>query len=66
MPLHVQPDVIDEPNNIGGQEFCAGANATMPPADGIFGWSDENCNIKAPFICKITRKQACSPCLAAC
>ncbi len=52
----LQPEVLQEPNNLGGKEFCAGANATMPPEDGIFGWSDEDCAIRTPFICKINRE----------
>lgn len=58
------PDLVAEPNNIGGQEFCVGANATVMPDDGVFGWGDENCNIRAPFICKITR--ACRAMMALC
>lgn len=49
------PAVLAEPNNVGGQEFCAGANASYPPAGGVFGWADESCSFKAPYVCKVMR-----------
>jgi hypothetical protein len=30
-----------------------GANATETLPDGVFGWSDELCNVQAAFICKV-------------
>jgi hypothetical protein len=44
--------MIAEPNNMKGDESCAGANATQT-FKGAFGWSDESCSVEAPFICKV-------------
>ncbi len=46
-------EYIEEPNNLFGNEYCAGANATELLLDGVFGWSDEECSRKTPFICKM-------------
>jgi hypothetical protein len=53
------PNGPNEPNNINGTEFCAGANFTEF-FDGAWGWSDELCTLKAPFVCKIRRRQCCT------
>jgi hypothetical protein len=46
------PQGIKEPNAITGLEFCAGANASEAYG-GAWGWSDENCGVRAPFVCKL-------------
>ncbi len=46
-------EYIEEPNNLFGNEYCAGANATELLLDGVFGWSDDECSRKTPFICKM-------------
>jgi hypothetical protein len=36
-------------------EFCVTANfSELSPQDGIWGWSDENCDEEYVFICKIS------------
>jgi hypothetical protein len=49
------PDYLKEPNNLFGQEYCAGANASEMTG-GLFGWSDERCTVQAPYMCKVTRE----------
>ena len=44
--------MIPEPNNLKGDENCAGANSTQSYG-GKFGWSDESCSLPSPFICKV-------------
>lgn len=44
--------MVAEPNNMKGDESCAGANATQM-FNGAFGWSDESCSVEAPFMCKV-------------
>lgn len=55
------PDYLQEPNNLFGEEYCAGANASEM-ANGAFGWSDAHCSTVAPFMCKVTRKHPESAC----
>lgn len=43
---------VREPNNIGGQELCAGSDATLG-YDGAWGWADFNCSALWPFICRL-------------
>ena len=50
-----------EPNNLRGQELCAGANSTEA-YDGAWGWSDEQCSMPAPSLCKL-REWRPLPCL---
>jgi hypothetical protein len=40
-----------EPNNLRGLEHCAGANSSEA-YNGAWGWSDEQCSLRAPFMCK--------------
>jgi hypothetical protein len=43
-----------EPNNLAGQEFCGGANSSEAwGAEQAFGWSDEDCEMRLPFMCKV-------------
>ncbi len=44
--------IRDEPNNLYPPEFCATANFTQFQ-DGVWGWSDQNCDDQFAFICKI-------------
>jgi hypothetical protein len=48
----LQPQGVREPNAYNGLELCAGANGSQVYG-GAWGWSDENCGIRAPFVCKI-------------
>jgi hypothetical protein len=48
----LQPQGLREPNAFSGLELCAGANGSQFYG-GAWGWSDENCGLKAPFVCKI-------------
>jgi hypothetical protein len=57
------PNGPNEPNNINGSEFCAGANYTEYHG-GAWGWSDELCTLRAPFMCKIRREPASRPAAA--
>ena len=41
-----------EPNNAAGNEFCAGADATLA-YDGAWGWADYSCSGMWPFICRM-------------
>jgi hypothetical protein len=41
-----------EPNNLRGQELCAGANRSEAYG-GAWGWSDEQCGLRAPSVCRI-------------
>jgi hypothetical protein len=50
---------LDEPNNIHGMEFCAGANFTELRANKAWGWSDELCTTRAAFMCKIRSERCC-------
>jgi hypothetical protein len=43
---------IQEPDNVGGQELCAGSDATLG-YDGAWGWADYNCTALWPFICRL-------------
>jgi hypothetical protein len=54
------PDYVPEPNNMRGYEYCAGANATTM-SNGAFGWSDEQCTVQAPSMCKIAGEQGLQP-----
>ncbi len=47
--------LLDEPNNLNNNEFCAGANFTQLKGS-TWGWSDELCTHKAAFVCKIRRE----------
>jgi hypothetical protein len=38
----VPEDIAPEPNNLGGAEYCAGANMTEQYG-GAGGWGDERC-----------------------
>lgn len=66
----VNPNIADEPNNLYGQENCAIANSSQSYS-GAWGWSDEQCTMRAPFICKIRGvwpllvlfPSGCMPCL---
>jgi hypothetical protein len=40
-----------EPNNLGGAEYCGGANYSQE-YEGAWGWSDFNCTLVAPYICR--------------
>jgi hypothetical protein len=55
------PDYLKEPNNLFGMEYCAGANASEMTG-GMFGWSDERCTVRAPYMCKVTRESGQGPC----
>ncbi len=57
----MQDPLLDEPNNLGGSEFCAGANYTQLTS-GSWGWSDELCTTKAAFVCKIRREALLPAC----
>jgi hypothetical protein len=52
----VNPNIADEPNNLYGSETCTIANASQT-YQSAWGWSDEKCTMRAPFICKIRRKR---------
>jgi hypothetical protein len=52
-PCRYYPDIIAEPNNLRGNERCAGANATQPSKTGALVWSDETCTTQAPFMCRV-------------
>jgi hypothetical protein len=47
-----KPGTHVEPNNVFVPENCAGANLTQA-YDSAWGWSDNNCNMLAPFICEV-------------
>jgi hypothetical protein len=55
----LQPQGIREPNAFSGFELCAGANGSQFYG-GAWGWSDENCGLKAPFVCKIRGWRRCA------
>lgn len=44
--------IRDEPNNLVRPEFCCVANYTQSQ-DGVWAWSDQNCDEEYIFICKI-------------
>ncbi len=46
---------LPEPNNLRGSENCGLANASQTYG-AAWGWSDSNCRISAPFICKSLRE----------
>jgi hypothetical protein len=46
------PGQHPEPNNVFPPEDCAGANASQA-YDGSWGWSDEDCATRAPFVCEV-------------
>jgi hypothetical protein len=48
----MQPQGLREPNAFTGLELCAGANGSQVYG-GAWGWSDENCGLKAPFVCRL-------------
>jgi hypothetical protein len=50
----MQPQGRREPNAFTGLELCAGANGTQVYG-GAWGWSDENCGLKAPFVCRLRK-----------
>ena len=45
-------DGFNEPNNLGGSEYCGAANATLIAQD-VWGWSDWNCNMTLPYMCRL-------------
>jgi hypothetical protein len=47
--------IVPEPNNMDNPpELCAGANfSQVYGALNAWGWSDANCSIAAPFMCKL-------------
>ncbi len=44
-----------EPNNKGGLELCAVANASQSYSK-AWGWSDTMCDKKSPFMCRLIRE----------
>jgi hypothetical protein len=46
------PGQHPEPNNVFPPEDCAVANYTQA-YDGTWGWSDEDCEMEAPFMCEV-------------
>ena len=51
----LMPGNISEPNNRVPPENCGVANFTER-YNGAFGWSDTQCNITAPFMCRMARE----------
>ncbi len=56
----VIPDVVREPNNAAGDEFCVAANASEPLQGVGWGWADASCVISMPAICRLMGELACS------
>lgn len=53
-----------EPNNLGGQEFCASGNSSEAwGPEAAYGWSDEDCEARLPFICEVASELNASLCL---
>lgn len=51
---------LDEPSNRLRPQFCVTANCTQQ-FDGAWGWSDENCDDRYMFICKVPAPPPPSP-----
>ncbi len=51
--------VAAEPDNRGGSQNCAAANFSQAYATGAYsswGWGDEECLTKLPFLCQAKRE----------
>lgn len=48
-----------EPDSGSPPEYCVAANySQLQHDDGLWGWSDERCELALPFICKVAGEQA--------
>jgi hypothetical protein len=45
-------DTINEPNNLGGADFCGVANSSLMERN-AWGWADWNCSAQLPYICRV-------------
>lgn len=58
-------DISVEPDNFFGMENCGVANYSSAYG-GAFGWSDCQCNVTAPFMCRVAREWPQPAALVAC
>jgi hypothetical protein len=57
--------IIPEPNNLDNPpELCAGGNFSQSYGPlNVAGWSDANCSISSPFMCKLLNPRGIFKCV---
>ena len=48
--------VVQEPNNLAGDEACVAANASEPLQGIGWGWADASCALPMPSMCRLLGK----------